>query len=217
MPTLTIKTAATDAPVTLDEAKLHLRVTDTSEDALISVLIEAATADAENITCRALMPQVWTYTADAFPGWVYRYQDGRWPLRAYPVTRHSDSNEIVLRRPPVTGIESVKYVDAATGTLSTLDQSLYQLASANDYAARLVPSFGNTWPVAREQPEAVQVVFSCGYADAASVPAPIKAWIKLRIGALYENRESLVVGQRLVALDLPFVDSLLDSYRVPQL
>lgn len=218
MHTLTLHTAATAQPVSLDEAKLHLRVTDTAEDTLIQSLIDAATDEAENITRRALMPQKWKYTADRFPGTVYPHI--QWPPHGYqnlvsgvlPI----HSREVFLRRPPITGVDSVQYVDE-TGALVTLDPSQYQVASASDYSARVVPAFGLTWPVTRLQPEAVQIVFSCGYADAASVPGPIKAWIKLRIGALYENREEMVVGQRLVRLDLPFVDSLLDRYRAADL
>lgn len=213
MHTLSLLTAATDTPVSLTEAKAHLRVTTADEDTLIGALIAAATEDAENITRRALMPQQWLYAADCFPGAVY--PAGRFTTWGYHyIDAHQSPHEIILRRPPVSGVDSVKYVDA-TGALTTLDPAGYQVAKANEYSARVVPAYGTCWPVTREQPEAVQITFTCGYADASSVPGPIKAWILLRIGALYENRESIVVGQRLVSLDLPFVDGLLDRYVVP--
>jgi hypothetical protein len=44
------------------------------------------------------------------------------------------------------------------------------------------------------------------------VPDGIRAWMLLRVGSLYENREEMAVGQRLVALNLPFVDGLLDPF-----
>ncbi|MFM0628854.1 head-tail connector protein [Paraburkholderia xenovorans] len=44
-------------PVSLDVAKLHLRVDGTVEDDLITIYLKAATARAENITGRALITQ----------------------------------------------------------------------------------------------------------------------------------------------------------------
>jgi len=44
------------------------------------------------------------------------------------------------------------------------------------------------------------------------VPDGIRSWMLLRVGALYENREEVAVGQRVVVLELPFVDGLLDPY-----
>lgn len=185
---LQLQTAATGSPVTVDEAKLHLRVSVAEDDTLITALIGAATLDAEHLMGRAVMPQKWQLTLDAF------------------------TNSIVLQRPPVTGVDSVKYVDAATGTLTTIAPAMYQFAGASDYAARVVPAYGQSWPAARTQPEAVQIIFSTGYADAAKVPELIKAWIKLRVGALYENREAWTVGQKIERNE--HVDFLLDRYRV---
>ena len=45
-----IKTAATELPVTLEEAKDWCRITHTSEDVLIDSLIQAATTSLEAIT-----------------------------------------------------------------------------------------------------------------------------------------------------------------------
>jgi uncharacterized phiE125 gp8 family phage protein len=45
------------------------------------------------------------------------------------------------------------------------------------------------------------------------VPDGIRSWMLLRVGAMYENREEVAVGQRVVVLDLPYVDGLLDPFR----
>ena len=42
----------------------------------------------------------------------------------------------------------------------------------------------------------------------------VKSWMKLRLGSLYENREAVVSGRSIVMAELPFVDSLLDAYRI---
>jgi uncharacterized phiE125 gp8 family phage protein len=176
-------------PVTLAEAKLHLRVDTSADDALITALIIAATDDAEHLMDRAVLPQSWQLTLDKF-----------------------ESAEITLQKPPITAITSVKYLQASDGVLTTLNPATYVLAPANDYTARLVPAYATSWPATRGMPEAVRVLFVTGYADAASVPEPIKAWIKLRIGALYANREAWTVGVREALNRNEFVDRLLDRY-----
>ena len=52
-------TAPSSEPVTLTEAKLYLRVDNTTEDALISDLIVAARMDAEKYLKRSLISQTW--------------------------------------------------------------------------------------------------------------------------------------------------------------
>ena len=198
---LQLQTPASVPAVTLAEAKLHLRVEVDDDDALISSLVAAATLAAEHLMNRAIMPQKWLFTSDMF-GTNFSQQ--------YP---GSYDSKIPLNKPTVTGVDSVKYVDSATGILTTLDPSIYQVVKASDYSASIVPAFGKAWPTPRNQPESVQVIFSCGYADAASVPDPIKIWIKLQVGAMYENRESERI-ERGAVCQLGFVDSLLDRYRV---
>jgi uncharacterized phiE125 gp8 family phage protein len=184
---LTLITARAVQPVTLAEAKLHLRVDHAADDALIGVLIIAATDDAEHLMGRAVLPQTWQLTLDSF-----------------------ESTEITLQKPPILEITSVMYLQASDGVLTTLSPGGYVLAAASDYTARLVPAYGTSWPATRGMPEAVRIAFVTGYADEASVPELIKAWIKLRIGALYENRQAWTEGKAIERN--PFVDRLLDRY-----
>ena len=58
MPSVLV-TAPTEEPVSLAEAKLHLRVDYTNDDVLIGALITAARQHAENDTRRALVTQTW--------------------------------------------------------------------------------------------------------------------------------------------------------------
>jgi uncharacterized phiE125 gp8 family phage protein len=59
----------------------------------------------------------------------------------------------------------------------------------------------------------VVVEYKAGYGDeAADVPAPIRQWILATVAALYEHRETAIVGS--ITASLPFLDGLLDPYVV---
>lgn len=60
-------TPPTTEPLTLWDARAHLRVDNTDEDTLISGLIMAARLHAESFTGRALAPATWRLTLDTFP------------------------------------------------------------------------------------------------------------------------------------------------------
>jgi hypothetical protein len=60
----------------------------------------------------------------------------------------------------------------------------------------------------------VRVVFDAGYGTPSDVPEGLKSWIKLRIGSLYAHREEMSILSKGRIDPLPFVDGLLDPYRV---
>ncbi|MBR7747455.1 head-tail connector protein [Undibacterium baiyunense] len=182
---LRLHTAPTLKPVTLSAIQEHLRIDAGVEESLIDALIDAATASAEHIMGRAIMPQKWQLMTNSF-------------------------DDLLLKMPTVTAVDSVKYVNTS-GTLTTLDPSVYQTVLGSDYEASVQLAYGQSWPEIRDQAESVQVIFSCGYADAASVPAPIVAWIKLCVGALFANRELETDRQ---TYSLGIADRMLDRYKV---
>lgn len=180
-------TAPSALAVSLADAKAHLKVDHADEDALITLMINAATESAEQAVGRAIMPQAWQLTLDAFP-------------EAFELTRT-----------PVTGITSVQYTDT-DGTLQTLASSAYSLDNASDHSYHyLVPAYSTSWPDTREQVNAVAVQFTCGYASAEDVPPGIKSWLLLQVGAMYENRQAEGKAQTYA---LGFADRLLDRYKV---
>lgn len=166
-------TAPATEPVSLAEAKAHLRVDGTVEDTHIAALIADAREWAERYTRRGLVTQTWRAWAQTFP---------------------ADGCAMELLKAPVVSISSIKYVDTA-GTLTTLDAAEYVLsARSQDKPARVLPAYGKAWPAAREQPDAVQVEFVCGYGAAAAVPATFKQAMLLHIGWRYEHREPGTFG-----------------------
>lgn len=165
---LSLYSAPVTEPVSLAEAKTHLRVTYTDDDALIAELITAARQWFEEQTYRALVTQTWDLKLDKFP----RGED---PIR--------------VPRAPLVSVTSITYVDGA-GVSQTLATNRYAV-SATRQPGLIRPAYGLIWPDARSQPDAVTVRFVAGYGNAAAVPAQIKAGIKLILGQLYEFREEL--------------------------
>lgn len=183
---LMLHAAPSVEPISLIEAKAHLRVDHSTDDTLITASIVAARAAAENFCQRALITQQWKKTLDFFPC------------------------GITLPMPPVQSVVSLKYYDT-NGVQQTLDSLTYTLDVMNE-PGRLVPAYGLTWPATRDIPNTVEVIYKAGYGDAAvNVPGPIKAWILLKIAELYEYREA---SAERAAVPHEFVDHLLWPYRV---
>jgi uncharacterized phiE125 gp8 family phage protein len=182
---LKIIAAPTTEPITTAEAKAHLHVNGSDDDAYIAALIVSAREGAEHLTGRALMTQTLELAIDGFDG------------------------AIKLPRPPLATITSVKYLDQS-GVLQTMAEASYLLDSHSEPAV-LEPAYDTQWPATRCQKNAVLVRYQAGYASAALVPQMIKSWMLLRIGMLYENREAVAVGAPIV--EVPHIDRLLDPYR----
>ncbi|MGZ9812041.1 head-tail connector protein [Pseudoroseicyclus sp. H15] len=170
-------------PVSLAEAKAHLRVDGPDEDGLIAAYIEAATAHLDGwtgILGRALMPQTWR---QAFDCWS--------PRMALPLF-------------PVLSVEAVTYLDGE-GAEQTLAQEAYELRtdSAGAYLCLLEVSLA-------ARVGSIAITYRAGYADAAAVPRPIHVAILLQVAALYEHREASIEGG---LAENPAVHALLAPYR----
>lgn len=182
-------TAPTAEPITLAEAKANLRVFGSDEDADITRMIRVARQMAEERLNRALMPQVLAFGADGF-GCALR-----------------------VPRPPLREVDSIKYVDA-DGVEQTLTGTVYLLDDFVD-PPTISAAYGSPWPTTRTQPGAVVVQYQAGYADAASVPEPIRQWILLAINAFYEHR-SAVSAEQTYSLPEDFAKWLIQPYVVYQ-
>ena len=191
-------------PVSLDEVKHHLRVDIEDDDALITALITAARQAAESITQRQLMPAMHSLVLDGFV-----WPQGR---AAGGCASMLPSNVLLLTPCPVRAVTAVQYLDM-NGHVQALDINDYVVDLVCE-PARLTPAFGRVWPVALPQIGSVTVRFETGYADKESVPEGIKAWIKLRVGAMYAHREEITATTRGRLDSLPFVDGLLDPYKL---
>lgn len=190
---LTRITAPPEKPLTLDEARAHLRVETTLEDDLILRLIDTATSmvDGPHGIGIAMVDQQWELKLDYFP----------------PVIR------IPLH--PVRTVDAIEYVDDA-GSTQTLAASRYQ-SDTNSNPARIMPAYNELWPTIRWQFNAVTVRFTAGYApdgqdNRANIPQDLRSAMLLLVGHLYNNREAVVLNA--TATELPLaVDHILNQYR----
>jgi uncharacterized phiE125 gp8 family phage protein len=202
---LQLITPAAEEPVSLAEAKLHLRVASADDDALIGALISAARQSAETLTGRQFVTARWKLVLDSFPGPSLMGVPAGLP---FSLPAHA----ILLPKCPVQSVFAIRYLDMA-GTTQTMPRADYTVDTACE-PARVTPVFGSAWPVSLPQIGAVTLVFAAGYGDAASVPAGIKSWIKLRVGSLYAHREEVALLTSGKIESLSFIDGLLDPYRV---
>jgi len=185
--------------VTVDDVKDFLKLQGTtSEDLLLQTFIKAAESYAENYMKRSINRQRWELRIDGFSG-----HDG----------------DIELPRPPLTTVSSEVVVSYIEDTTAGSTVAISATAITIDYYSEpgvVYPSYDNEWPETRDEANAVRVTYYSGYATPGLVPDAIKQWVKLRVGAMYEHRESLMVGTGNFVTELPhsYVDGLLDEFVV---
>jgi len=151
--------------VTLADAKLHLKIDTSDDDALITRLITAARARAEWHTGRALNTQSWILWLD------------RWP----------PCGVIEIPLPPLQSVASVT-VYAPDDGANVLDPATYQVDAASA-PARLALKPSVLPPTNLRDLNAVAIAFAAGYGDAADdVPAGFRAGTLELIAFLYEHR-----------------------------
>lgn len=173
-------------PVDLTEVKMHLRVTHNEEDSLIVSYMAAATArldGAEGYLGRCLLPQTWEYTQAHFSG----------PIR--------------LPLPPCQSIDAITYTDT-TGTAVVLDPAAYEVAGLSTGESAIIYPL-NGWPATASRPDAVKIRFTAG---SDTVPEPIRTAILARVLHLYDNRDSVVIGESAGVMPMGEED-LIQNYR----
>ena len=168
-------------PVTIAMAKAFLRVEDDIDDALIAALIQAAREKGESLSRRAFLTQTLTQVLDAWPG-DYR---------------------IVLRRPPLLSVTSVKYtIDGAAEASTWTD---YSVDIKNEPGVIHLNSVPND---TLEESGAIVVTYTAGYGAAGTdVPEVLRLAMLMLVAYWYESRDAggvpenirlMFVGERAV-------------------
>jgi uncharacterized phiE125 gp8 family phage protein len=128
----------TAEPLSLTEAKLHLRVDSTADDTLISGLIRAAREYAELVTRRQLVTATHRLDLDQF------------------------SDPILLPRPPLAQVTGITYLDP-NGVRQTCAGTVYELTVDPDGSAVRL-AYNQSWPSIRMRDQSVQITYTSGYA-----------------------------------------------------
>jgi uncharacterized phiE125 gp8 family phage protein len=180
-------------PVSLAEAKLHMRVEIDDDDTLIAGLITAAREHLES-TARpqlAMLTQTWRYVADA------------WPV----------GDTLELRPYPLQSVSSIKYTSDA-GVEATLASSNYVVDSYSEPGrVRLKSTAG--WPsTTLAALNGLVVEFVAGYGNTpADLPQRLRQSVLLLVAHWYENREPVVVSGAMPK-ELPLsIQSLMRHWR----
>jgi uncharacterized phiE125 gp8 family phage protein len=171
-------------PISLEQAKEHLRVVYDDEDSYISGLIVAAREMAEGKLNRTIKQRV---REAAFCNW----------------------SNIVLRKPPFVSVESLSYIDS-TGEEQYLEDYAVR---ARSEPARIALPYGFSAPSLQPNEEAIVVRYVAGYPEG-EVPQPIFQWMLLVIGTMYENRETMSAGVNVTSIPEDFFKWLLQPYMV---
>lgn len=181
--------------VTLSDALAHLREDgdNGAQDGLIEGYIAAAHDACEQRTERALITSTWQLTMDGFPA----------------ACQGNPRAAIRILRCPVQEVLSIKY-DDADGVEQTLASTACRVNIWSDPA--IITPVGS-WPATLAgHTGTVRVTFTAGYGDnPADVPMPLRQWVLLAVGDLYERRNAS--GENPVT-EHGFVDGLLQPYRL---
>lgn len=190
---ITVVTAPTTEPVTLEEVKDQAEVQHNEDDALVLKALKAARSYVETYTRRKLLTQTLRMRIDwGFPCVI--------DLPFAPAQTVPDS------------AANFTYI-ATDGTETQVDTDVY-VADTDSEPARVYIAYNQTWPTVRCQRRAVSIDWVAGYGAAAtSIPDDIIQACLLMATHYYEVRQPHVLTIGGVMVDYPkTVDDLLQPY-----
>ncbi len=191
--TITVTVQPTTGPVSLDEAKTHLRVIGNENDTYITSIITAARDYVENFTRLSINTKTIEYTLDRFP------DDGYWV----------QTGEIRLPSAPVQSVTSVGYTNSS-GSTATMASTDY-IVDVVSVPARITPKKDGEWPDIYNTINNVKVTYTAGYAASTDIPQAIRHANLLMISHFYDERSPVKPVQM---HEVPMcVSSLLQPYR----
>ncbi len=176
--------APTISPITLEEAKEHMYISITEDDALIQAMIDTSTKITENYTGLQLNDATYVQALD------------NW------------EDIITFLVNPIKSITSIEYYDTdnALQTLAITDFILDNYTIPN----RLIKEENISLPDVKDRPNAILITFVAGLT---TIDEPLKSYIKLEVASFYENRE-MFSALKQNALPNRFGIRLLDTYKV---
>lgn len=184
-----ITSAPAAEPVTASELRDYLREDATTlPDADANELVAEARQMLEDKFGVAVITQSWRLSLDRWPGGRAEWWDGVRDGSIADLYGPAGYGDLKPPRWPLQTVDSVTVYDedsnsTAVTVATTFDVDTYQ------HPGRITLQRGATWPVALRANNAIQIVYTAGWGDAASdVPAPIKRAVKQLAASLYAKR-----------------------------
>lgn len=188
-----VRSAEPASPIlSIADAKAHLRITSSDEDALLEAYVSAAQSYLDGcagVLGQALITQEWEQSFDGFPA----------------------GDRFRLPLGPLHQVDEISYFDAAGEV-----QTFTAFYGVTDAIGPMVVLNGNSWPVTAARPDAVTVKWTCGFGDeGVDIPTPLIQAAKLLIGEWHLNRANSTTGSGFASVaELPFaVRTLIAPYR----
>jgi len=178
--------APLEKPVSLDEAKLFLRIDHSDEDTLIDALIDSATTRLESEVNTKFINQTWEIFFDHFPYGNVHLNETWQQGTLSSLTR--SANHINLPFGKLVSVEKFSVFDSEDNE-TTVDSSNYQEDNTGHYG-RVSLRYGGTWPttVLRLMNG---IRFECVFGLSSTellLPRYIKTAVLEMVAALYEYR-----------------------------
>ena len=169
-----LKTAPTRKPLTVNQLKKHLCLTDdfTEGDVAIQDYLDASMAfvDGPNgVLGHCIINQTWTAVLDKFP------------------------DVFVIDVPPVQSVSEIRYIDVA-GSTQIVSSSSYRVSYTGfHHQPALVETVsGANWPTIDDVLGAVEIDVVLGYgATPATVPHNIKQLIRMLSSSMFEEKSTV--------------------------
>lgn len=172
-------------PLTTADAKAHIRVDHTDDDAMIGSIAAAARAHVEARTATRLYTQTVSFKTD---DWA--------DMANLPIC-------------PVQSISSISYVDIA-GDVITLPTTVYE-TRLDLLEPSIVLKYSQAWPTIR-MGSLITVTAVVGYGAAGAQPPEVIHAIKLLVGDMYAQRETFFNGPATAVPMAAAVDALLCNH-----
>ena len=190
-----IQTISAIQCVTLDEAKIHLRVSQSDDDNYITSLIIAAQQNVENY-CNIMF----------FRTTVVQRGDSWGDISSLLISPIKSSADIAL--------VSIKYYDADNVQITANLADFIFDKYSQPARIGMAPDF--SLPSLAGRIDAVEATYSVGTTLASKVPLALKQAVPIFIGQWYENRQEAVVGRSVGVVPMA-AQYLMNPYRIQTL
>ena len=183
-------------PISLSELKSYLKITTSTDDTLLLLIIDLVTEVAEKIMRRDLISKTYTTYRDAIS---------------------FTSKYLVLRRSKLLAVNYIKYIDI-NDVLITISPTIYSNTIEADYS-KIFLNKNENWPSdVQDVPQAIQISFDAGYGTLSiDVPADIRGALLQHAALFYENRGDCACDGVGAELSLPSQSrKIYDLYKIRQ-